>query len=246
MKPGQELAEITAGIDLLYRLEQEGEGFLDAEGLIPVAVAPVEARIFGRYSQAREALAKLAERLERDAESELRRDYLFEMIDSLEALMDTFEGKPIGFAERLRRQIRVDTTVIGDDVLGTYRATIRAGLDEMGYRDGDLAADLARWEADTIVPRDAVIPTLEDLLWQSRQRVAAVMYDFSSEWMEPVGVTQKPFAAYCDYPRRKVLLNLDFPYTVGASGSPRALRRGRHHAARRRAGGYQFGVQHAV
>tara|TARA_R100000365_G_C2741690_1_gene70338 strand:+ start:472 stop:1635 length:1164 start_codon:yes stop_codon:yes gene_type:complete len=216
MKPGQELAEITAGIDLLYRLEQEGEGFLDAEGLIPVAVAPVEARIFGRYSQAREALAKLAERLERDAESELRRDYLFEMIDSLEALMDTFEGKPIGFAERLRRQIRVDTTVIGDDVLGTYRATIRAGLDEMGYRDGDLAADLARWEADTIVPRDAVIPTLEDLLWQSRQRVAAVMYDFSSEWMEPVGVTQKPFAAYCDYPRRKVLLNLDFPYTVYA------------------------------
>ncbi|WP_421952086.1 hypothetical protein [Pelagibacterium sp.] len=215
MKPGQDLAEITAGIDRLYRAQQQGEGFLDAEGLIPVAVAPVEPRSFASYAEAREALAKLSETLDSVAESQPRRDYISEMIDSLDALMDTFEGKLIGFAERLRRQIRVDTTLIGDDILDTYRAIIRSGLDELGYRDGDLASDIARWEADTIVPRDAVILVLEDLLMQSRQRAAA-MYDFSHEWIEPVGVTEKPFAAYCDYPGRKVLLNLDFPYTVYA------------------------------
>ena len=216
MEPGQDLAEITAGIDRLYRAEQQGDGFLDAEGLIPVAVAPVEPRIFGSYADAREALANLSETLDTAADTQLRRDYLAEMIDSLEALMDTFEGRPIGFAERVRRQIRVDTTVIGDEILDAYGATIRNGLDELGYRDGDLAADIARWEADTIVPRDNVVAVLDDLLKQSRERVAATMYDFSHEWIEPVGVTQKPFSAYCDYPGRQVLLNLDFPYTVYA------------------------------
>ena len=215
MKPGQDLAEITAGIDRLYRAQQQGQGFLDAEGLIPVAVAPVAPRSFASYAEAREALERLSETLGSATDSQLRRDYLAEMIDSLNALMDTFEGKPIGFAERLRRQIRVDTTVIGDDILDTYRATIRDGLDELGYRGGDLAADIARWETDTIVPRDTVILVLEDFLRQSRQRATA-MYDFSHEWIEPAGVTQKPFSAYCDYPGRQVLLNLDFPYTVYA------------------------------
>lgn len=215
MTPGQDLAEITAGIDRLYRAQQQGQGFLDAEGLIPVAVAPVAPRSFASYAEARDALENLSETLDSAADSQMRRDYLAEMIDSLNALMDTFEGRPIGFAERLRRQIRVDATVIGGDILDTYRATIRDGLDELGYRGGDLAADIARWEADTIVPRDTVILVLEDFLRQSRQRAKA-MYDFSHEWIEPTGVTRKPFSAYCDYAGRKVLLNLDFPYTVYA------------------------------
>lgn len=216
MELGRELAEITAGIDRLYRDHQHSDGFLDAEGLIPVAVAPVEPRNFSSYDEAREALGRLSGRLDAEAESTQRRDYLAEMIDSLDALMDTFEGKPIRFADRLRRQLRVDTTLIGEDILGQYRSTIRAGLDELGYRDGDLAADLARWEKDTIVPRDAVIGVLRDLLEESRERTARAMYDFTGEWIEPVGVTDKPFAAYCDYPGRQVLLNLDFPYTTYA------------------------------
>ncbi|WP_417583210.1 hypothetical protein [Pelagibacterium sp.] len=213
MKAGIELAEITAGIDSLYRPQQQGDGFLDAEGLIPVAVAEVQPRAFSNYTDARDALDRLSQSLDADAESEHRRDYIEEMIDSLLALLDGFEGKPISFAERLKRQIRVDTTLIGQDILGGYRTTIRAGLDELGYRDGDLAQDIARWEVANTVPRDAVIIVLEDLLRQSRRRVAETMYDFSSDWIDPVGVIDKPFSAYCDYPGRKVLLNLDFPYT---------------------------------
>ena len=50
------------------------------------------------------------ERLPAEAESDLRRAYLAELIDSLQALMTTFEEKAITYAERVRRQIRVATT----------------------------------------------------------------------------------------------------------------------------------------
>lgn len=213
MRIGPDLAEITAGIDALYRNARKSDGFLDAEGLIPVAVAMVSPRAFASYAEARAALSALSERLPDEGESEMRRDYVIEFIDSLEALMDTFEGKPISFAERLRRQIRVDTTVIGPDILEGYRDTIRQGLDELGYREGDLAADIARWETDTIVDKNAVIGVLGSLMDEARRRTAETMYDFASEWLKPVGVTDVPFAAYCDYPGRQVLLNIDFPYT---------------------------------
>lgn len=213
MKPGRELAEITAGIDALVRTAQQGEGFLDAEGLIPVAVAEIAPRHFRTYEEARVALAHLSRRLRDEAETDLRRDYLAEMIDSLDALMDTFEGKPISFQTRLERQLRVDTTIVEPEILDGYRAEIRDGLDELGYRGGDLAEDVSRWETDAAIAPDKVISVLHALMVEARQRTAILMYDFTGEWIEPQGVVDVPFAAYCDYPGRKVLLNIGFPYT---------------------------------
>jgi hypothetical protein len=214
MRLGKELAEITAGIDALVRAGQKGRGFLDAEGLIPVAVAEIAPRAFKTYDAARAALFALSERLATEAETDLRRDYLAEMIDSLDALMDTFEGRPISFEQRLKRQLRVDATLIGPDILDNYRAEMRAGLDESGYWSGDLAEDVTRWEKDSTVAPDKVIGMLETLMTEARRRAAETMYDFTGEWIAPEGVRDVPFAAYCDYPGRKVLLNLGFPYTA--------------------------------
>ncbi len=213
MHLGQEIAEITAGIDVLVRTAKKSEGFLDAEGLIPVAVAKVQPRPLRSYEEARAALANMADRLEAEAGSALRRDYLGELIDSLQALMDTFEKKPISFAQRLQRQIRIDTQLIGDEILDGYRKSMREGLDELGYREGDLSIDLGRWEAETAVAPENVVAVLRDLIEESRRRTAVAMYDFTDEWIEPEGIRDVPFSAYCDYPGRKVLLNLDFPYT---------------------------------
>ena len=213
MKLGKELAELTAGIDALYRQMQRSNGFLDREGLIPVAVAEVEPRVLRDYAEAIAALEELHSRLPAEAESTLRRDYIAEMIDSLLALITTFEGKPISFADRIKRQIRVDTTLVPDVELEGYRTTIREKLDELGFVGGELAEDFARWEAQARIPVDAVLSTLADLTKEARVRTTATMYPMDGEWMEPEGVSQVPFSAYCDYHTRKVLLNLDFPYT---------------------------------
>src|SRR5690606_12153807 len=112
--------------------------FLDREGLIPVAVAAVEGTPLAGYDEARDRLVALRERLPAESESALREAYVGEMIDSLLALIDTFDGAPISYPDRLRRQIRVDTRIVGEDILEGYRRTIRENLDELGYRGGSL------------------------------------------------------------------------------------------------------------
>ncbi|ARO14638.1 hypothetical protein BVG79_01292 [Ketogulonicigenium robustum] len=218
MDLGQDLAEITAGIDHLYRTTPRSDGFLDREGLIPVAVAPVTARQFGAYDDARAALDALSARIPSGAETAVRAAYLAEMVDSLHALIDTFTGVPITFAERLQRQMRVDTTVVPQAILDGYRQTIRDALDEMGYRGGDLPDDLAQWEADNAVPRDKVLAVMAELQIAARARVMKIMdpaltAGMADEWMDPQDVSGAPFSAYCDYPTRRMLINLDFPYT---------------------------------
>ena len=213
MKLGKELAELTAGIDQLYRRTPRSDGILDREGLIPVAVAAVTPTPLTDYEAAIAALEALRARLDSEAESPLRRDYLAEMIDSLLTLVATFKEQDIPFADRVRRQIRVETQLIGVDILDGYRQIIRDRLDAMGFAGGALADDLARWEESVLVPADQVLETMRALTIEARHRVSATMYPMTDEWMDPVGVTAAPYSAYCDYPTRKVLMNLDFPYT---------------------------------
>lgn len=210
---GHELAAITAGVDRLYRTTPRGDGFLNKEGLIPVAVANVEPLSLRSYAEAAQALHDLALRLPGEAESELRRAYLAEMINSLLALVTTFEEKEISFAERLRRQLRVDTQMVPQSVLDGYVRTIREKLDELGYVGSSLAEDLGRWEEDNRVSPDGVLQVLRGYGEEARSRTSALMYDMQQEWLEPVAVQSVPFSAYCDYPARRLLLNLDFPYT---------------------------------
>lgn len=176
-------------------------------------MAEVEPTKLRDYAEARERLEALAVRNAGEAETQLRRDYVDEMIDSLLALVTTFEEKPISFADRVRRQIRVETQLVPDGELEGYRGTIREKLDELGYAGGSLTEDFNRWEAQARVPKEAVLAELKALILEGRERVTATMYPMAHEWMEPEGVTAVPFSAYCDYPTRKVLLNLDFPYT---------------------------------
>ncbi|EUB99201.1 hypothetical protein PMI07_005482 [Rhizobium sp. CF080] len=218
MELGREMAAITAGLDLLYRSRNGNAGILDAEGLIPVAVAEVSPRPFGTYEEAESALLSLRDRLGQ-AENALRRDWLDEMSDSLLALITTFRGDTISFAERLERQIRVDVRDIPEEIIASYHKGIREALDELGFRGGNLSEDLARWEERARIPADKVLDVLADFQRQARARCGALATALKAdwlggEWLKPIGQRNVPYSAYCDFPERRLLLNVDFPYTA--------------------------------
>ena len=218
MELGGELAAITAGLDLLYRSRNRNAGILDAEGLIPVAVAEVAPQRFDNYEEAEAALLSLRDRLGQ-AESALRRDWLDEMSDSLLSLTATFRGDPISFAERLDRQIRVKVRDIPDEIIADYHTGIRAALDELGFRGGSLLEDFSQWEKHARIPEDKVLAILADFQRQARARCGTLAKALHADWLEdewikPVAQRDVPYSAYCDFPGRQVLLNVGFPYTA--------------------------------
>lgn len=216
MTLGKELAELTAGVDLLYRGGLTENSDLNAEGLIPVAVAKVAPRELRDWPEALDALRALLARVDAEAEDEQRAGWLREMTGSVISLARMFSGEEIGFAERLRDQLCVETTLIPEETLDGYRADLRDALDEIGYRSGDLGTDVRAWEADRTVPSAQVIPRLAALAREAQERSRKLVFDIGDDWIEPVGVHDKPYSAYCDYPGRHLWLNLEFDYTEAA------------------------------
>ena len=213
MTIGVDLAEATAGIDLLYRAATGSGSVLNAEGLIPVAVAEVNPRELRDWSEADAALATLIARINGECDDELRAGWLTEMALSLKSLVAMFSGEKIGFAQRLADQLRVDPNPVSEDRLNAERTTLRDALDEMGYRSGDFAEDVSAWESKRTVPKDQVLAVLGDYQTEARRRCGALVLDIGDDWLKPEGVTERPYNAYCDYPGRRVWLNLDFRYT---------------------------------
>ncbi len=216
MTLGRDLAELTAGVDRLYRDGLTEASELNSEGLIPVAVADVAPRPLRDWAEALDALQALHARIASEATDAHAAGWLDEMTGSVISLARMFSGERIGFAQRLKDQLRVDTTVIPDTVLDGYRAELRDALDALGYRTGDLAGDVRRWEADRRVPEAEVIARLAALSREAQERSRRLVLDIGDDWIEPVGVHDKPYSAYCDYPGRRLWLNLEFDYTEAA------------------------------
>ena len=213
MTTGIKLAETTAGIDLLYRAATGSGSVLNAEGLIPVAVAEVNPRGLRDWNEATDALEALLADIAAEDGDPLRAGWLTEMALSLKSLVAMFAGEEIGFAQRLADQLRVDPNPVSEQRLDAERAKLRAALDEMGYRSGDLAQDVGAWENDRTVPTEQVLAVLDEYQTEARRRCEALVLDIGDDWLKPEGVTERPYNAYCDYPGRRVWLNLDFRYT---------------------------------
>ncbi len=213
MMIGADLAETTAGIDLLYRAATGAGSVLNAEGLIPVAVTEVKPRELRDWAEANAALDVLLARIDGESGDTLRAGWLTEMMLSLKSLVAMFSGEKTGFAQRLVDQLRVDPSPVSEERLNTERTTLREALDEMGYRSGDLAEDVCAWENERTVPTDRVLAVLADYQTEARRRCEALVLDIGDDWLQPEGVTDRPYNAYCDYPGRRVWLNLDFRYT---------------------------------
>ncbi|NDV01179.1 hypothetical protein [Pseudoroseicyclus tamaricis] len=210
---GKDLAEITAGIDALYRGGLGTDGFLAREGLIPVAVAEIAPRPLRDWDEVQDALAALMERVPAEAGDAQRQGWLTEMTISLASVSRLFAGETQSFETRLKEQLCVGTTLVPEAVLQGYRDTLAEALGELGYRSGELSADVATWEADTTVSPDQVIDVLKGLETEAQVRSQRLVFDIGDDWITPIGVREKPFNAYCDYPGRQLLLNLGYRYT---------------------------------
>lgn len=133
---GKDLAELSAGVDQLYRAGLGQNGVLDREGLIPVAVAEVAPRSLRSWSEAHDEIARLLERVPAEAESDHRVAWLTEMTQSLASLARMFAGEKQRFRDRLRDQLRVEPRPISDAILDGYKAELRGALDELGFQSG--------------------------------------------------------------------------------------------------------------
>lgn len=215
MDLGTDLTRITLGIDQLYRQQNTGSGVLDREGLVPVILTELEPAPFQNWDEADAALVDLERELS-SVSDPLRRAYLSEMLDSLRALILTFRGESLRYAERVRRCLRVPAQPVSVETLAEYRATIERALRALGYHGSDLTAEIEHWEQDARVPDDQVLPTLQRLLEEASALTTQKMFAFPKGMLQVVGVRGVPYAAYCDYLGHELQLNLDYSYTVPA------------------------------
>lgn len=211
---GLELTRAILGVDRLYRGQATGNGLLDKEGLVAVPPAGIEPMPFANWDDAAMGLAALRRRLPEIAEP-LRRDFVDELLESVATAVDGFRGLAIPYAERVERCLRVPALPAPDTVTDGYRQAADSALGRLGYVAGSLGERVARWEAENRVAPAEVPEVLGELLREARRRSEERVFTLpvSASKMEPDGLTGVPFSAYCDYPARRLKINLDYVYT---------------------------------
>ncbi len=213
MDIGTIVTQVTLGIDQLYRRQAGGDSFMDKEGLVPVILTNLPPYRFQTWDEADAMLLDL-ENENLSYMASLRRDYIGEMIDSLRTLVATFRGDQLDYLTRVRRCLRVSPAAVSDDIIQVYTREIDENLHALGYGEGELAERVERWESDSQVPVDKVLPTLKQLLEIARERTQDRFFRLPEVMLEPVAIHRVPFSAYCDYPGHRLLLNVDYPYTL--------------------------------
>ena len=209
----EQVTRATLGMHELYLREQRGDSFLDKEGLVPVIMTELTAIHFENWNEADGNLAALEQELAK-TEAGLRHDYLTEMLDSLRALAQTFRGEPMDYRTKVRRYLRVTGDFIADTQIAEWTQQLDKMLFDLGYTKGSLPERIKAWEADNTIPANDVLPTILKMMDEGRQRTVDMMFPLPDDVvMGAEGIHDVPFGAYSDYPHRKVLLNVDHPYT---------------------------------
>ncbi len=207
-----QLTQATVGMDQLYRAQNNGTGVLDREGLVPVILTDASPTKFANWDEADAHLSALAIKA-KQGDDALRRDYLGEMIESLQGLIATFRSERVSYIERVERCLRVSADAVSPEIMDGYRAEIGRLLNQLGFAQGTMTERLARWEIKNQVPTEQVQTVLSELLDEAKRRTDEKIFPLPNLTMKPVGVRGVPFAAYCGYLERELRINLDFPYT---------------------------------
>ena len=204
---GRRTMTALLGVDALYRKESaDGEGLavvnLDTEGRYA-------ADAFASYADAARGFEELRADARGLAEPD-RRVYYDDLCRSTLAFI-TWRRSGLPFIEQIRDFLHVPAEPASAGELEALQAEMGALLGRMGY-GGDLRSQCAAWEDRNRVPAEQVPAVLEGLLdeaWtRTEERVMRIPRP-RSDGMRVVPVSGVAFNARCNYPSRRIELNVD-------------------------------------
>lgn len=207
----QHLVGLILGIDALYRaaLRPDLQG-LAREGWVAINLSQVSPRPFASYAEARAVVTELQRELPTVGMTADRVHYFTDYLQAIDAFCRWQEGQQISYDALVR-------SLLGIACPPPDLAPLQHALDERlraaGF-SGDLAAMIAAFRADRVVPREEVVPALTRYLVEARRWVNQELFPLPGDFQFHVeGEGGLPYNAYCEYVGRFVRINLDIQHT---------------------------------
>lgn len=201
------------GLDRYYREQQGvGSGRLSADGM-PIGIVPfhwshVEAREVHSWAEPLAEFGKLLEQASLLADN-WERNWLTEYILSLQVLTRWLSGDGVGYEEIVAGGLRIDPAPPTPREITALQNARDAALTAAGY------SSLEEYEERDGIPRQNVVDVMHELVAEAKERSARLLPRLRMPTEEPTieAMEGVPFTAYCDYPGRRLGINIDIPHT---------------------------------
>jgi len=211
---GYELTAIAAGIDEFERRSSRGGGILEDEGFIPLYLGDglVVRREYAGWPQVEADLARAREAVAL-LEDGPRRDFLAKLMESLAAAAALFQGRELGYEEKLSRLVGLPAEPVDPVLLASLEGLLREGLSKAGFGKGSLRERIAAWEAKGAIPPGELPRAFAELQLEAKARTDELIVDTGDYLMELNPVRGAHFTARCDFSGRKMDLNVENSFT---------------------------------
>lgn len=214
---GQQLAEVTMGIDALERSQPAQGSLLGGEGLVPIFLGKdqVSARAYTDRDSIREDISKL------DAATAAlpagpRKVFLEGMLKSLRVAVKMLSGASPSFEEKVTDLVgapagREDAALIED-----ARSKVDSLLRRSGFVNGSLGERVQAWEQARAVPTEQIETVFRELMADAKARTDKLVFDTGDYDMALNPVRGMFYTARCSFDQGKMDLNYDLSFTRAA------------------------------
>lgn len=205
MALGERAASAILGIDHLYRAESGDDTGI---AVLDMSNGALKAALYADYAEAAEAWREI----QRDAASlsEPDRKRYYQQLAGSSLSVIKWRQKGLSLADQLSGFLHVPAAPVSQQELDGLLRDLRELLNSAGY-SGSLAQQTADWQERNRVPPDEVagqILEMFDEAWERTMEVIEIPAP-KSDGMQVETLSGAHFNAKCNYPERKVELNID-------------------------------------
>ena len=199
-------------LELGLRLNRHVDGYVDAY----YGPRELRARVDSEPAAEPAALVDDADALLADVrtdgaiDDEQRRRWLEAQVVAMHAVARRLAGEPLTYVDEVELTYGVRPEAVAEDEL----VAAHRGLAEALGGDGDLAARYHAWLEAHTVPRDSILPAMESLAADLRERASELVGLPPGEEVEWELVSERPWAAFNYYlggRRSRIAVNTDVP-----------------------------------